>query len=48
MKHKEQTIFILAGESSGDLHGSHLINSMKKINSKILFCGIGGLKMENG
>jgi len=46
MKHKEQTIFILAGESSGDLHGSHLMNAMKKINPKILFCGIGGSKME--
>jgi len=46
MKHNKQTIFILAGESSGDLHGSHLIKSMKKINPELFFCGIGGPKME--
>lgn len=39
-------IFILAGETSGDLHGSYLMKSLKKINPHIEFSGIGGSFME--
>ncbi|MAJ43145.1 MAG: lipid-A-disaccharide synthase [Candidatus Marinimicrobia bacterium] len=39
-------IFIIAGESSGDLHGSYLIKSLKIKNPKIYFNGIGGKMME--
>ena len=39
-------IFILAGESSGDLHGGYLMKSLKKINPHIEFSGIGGSLME--
>ena len=39
-------IFILAGESSGDLHGGYLMKSLKKINPQIEFFGIGGSLME--
>jgi len=39
-------IFILAGESSGDLHGGYLMKSLKKINPQIEFSGIGGSLME--
>ena len=41
----DKKIFIIAGEDSGDLHGSHLIREMKKIDSNISFYGIGGNKM---
>ena len=43
---KEINIFIIAGESSGDLHGSYLMESLKKVNSNISFSGIGGKLME--
>jgi len=38
--------YIIAGESSGDLHGSKLINSIKNINSNIHFRGLGGPLMN--
>ena len=43
---RKQTFFILAGESSGDLHGANLIQSMKKLDSNISFCGVGGSLMK--
>ena len=42
----KQKIFILAGESSGDLHASCLMQSLKSQNNKITFLGIGGPHME--
>ena len=36
---------IVAGEASGDLHGSYLMRSMKEIVPSISFYGIGGEKM---
>ena len=33
---------IVAGEASGDLHGSRLISSMLKRDPALHFCGIGG------
>ena len=41
-----QKIFIVAGEDSGDLHGSKLIISLKKLNPNIDLYGIGGSRME--
>ena len=41
----DKKIVIVAGEDSGDLHGSHLMREMKKINSKLSFYGVGGDKM---
>lgn len=38
-------ILIIAGEASGDLHGSSLINEIKNIDDNIEFLGIGGDKM---
>ena len=33
---------IVAGEASGDLHGSHLVESLKKLQPGITFSGLGG------
>ena len=37
---------IVAGEASGDLHGSRLIESMLRTNPELQFCGIGGPELE--
>ena len=48
MENKKK-IFIIAGEASGDLLGSSLMNAIKNNNKNIdiEFVGIGGEKMEN-
>lgn len=38
--------FIVAGEASGDLHGSNLISSLKKVDPGAEIVGYGGEKME--
>lgn len=43
--HTDPSIFIIAGEESGDLHGSHLVQEMLKLYPKIKFIGHGGNKM---
>lgn len=45
----KKNIFISAGEQSGDLHASSLINEIKKLRSRIDFSGLGGdmMKQEN-
>lgn len=40
-----KTIMIIAGEASGDLHGSNLIAALKNLESDIRFIGMGGNKM---
>jgi lipid-A-disaccharide synthase len=44
--HKKNNIFIIAGESSGDMHSASLIREIKKLNPQTLFTGIGGTEME--
>jgi lipid-A-disaccharide synthase len=39
-------VMIVAGEASGDLHGSFLVREMLAINSSLHFYGIGGNKMK--
>ena len=43
---RKYTFMIVAGEASGDLHGSALVREMKKLNPHISFIGIGGDNME--
>jgi lipid-A-disaccharide synthase len=44
---KIKTIFIVAGEASGDLHGAHLARALKRLNPQIRLCGAGGKLMQN-
>jgi len=44
-KQKNLTFFIIAGEESGDIHGSRLILAIKKKYSDCKFIGHGGNKM---
>ena len=42
-------VFLIAGEASGDLHGSHLAKALRTANPQIQMTGWGGDKMaENG
>ncbi len=43
---KNPTIFIVAGENSGDIHASKLMSHLKTIVPGIRFIGIGGKRME--
>jgi len=44
---KNNKIFILAGETSGDYIGSCIMKGVKQNNSNIKFLGVGGSFMEN-
>ena len=45
----ESSIFLVAGEASGDLHGSNLVKAIKRMQPGIDFMGIGGpMMMEAG
>ena len=37
--------FMIAGEASGDLHGSHLIRALKRYDSEAVINFLGGDKM---
>jgi lipid-A-disaccharide synthase len=39
-------VMIIAGETSGDLHGAKLVSAMQKRNKGIVFCGIGGRALK--
>jgi len=43
---ESKKIMIIAGEASGDLHGSSLVRELLKINSDLEIFGIGGDKMK--
>src|SRR3989338_5622660 len=40
-------ILIIAGEASGDLHGSNLIKALQEIDPALKFYGVGGEKMKS-
>ncbi|MDO8730505.1 MAG: lipid-A-disaccharide synthase [Candidatus Omnitrophota bacterium] len=39
-------VFILAGESSGDLHGAHLAKELKTLSPRLELTGFGGAEMR--
>jgi lipid-A-disaccharide synthase len=43
---KKSRIMIIAGETSGDLHGAKLVSAMQKRNKGLAFCGIGGRALK--
>jgi len=38
----KKRVVIIAGETSGDLHGAKLVKAMQERNKGLFFCGIGG------
>jgi len=43
---EQKYIMIIAGEASGDLHGSRLVTAMRERNKALFFCGIGGQALK--
>jgi len=43
----EIKVLIVAGEASGDLHGSRLVTEMISLDPRLRFYGVGGEKMKN-
>jgi lipid-A-disaccharide synthase len=43
---RQRTVLIVAGEASGDLHGASLVHEMKALDPSLVFCGVGGKKLE--
>ncbi len=39
-------IILVAGETSGDMHGAHLVEALKKLNPQISFSGLGGPHLQ--
>ncbi|MCD6262677.1 MAG: lipid-A-disaccharide synthase [Deltaproteobacteria bacterium] len=44
---RKPTVMIVAGEASGDLHGSNLVRSIKRMSPDTSFLGVGGKKMQD-
>lgn len=42
-----KTIMIVAGEASGDLHGSHLVRAMLELDASLVFYGMGGERLKS-
>jgi lipid-A-disaccharide synthase len=43
---KSKKILLVAGEVSGDLHGSHLVEAIQHIEPEVQFSGVGGEGLE--
>jgi lipid-A-disaccharide synthase len=43
---KSKKILLVAGEVSGDLHGSHLVEAIQRIEPEVQFFGVGGDGLE--
>lgn len=46
MNNGAKTIMIVAGEASGDLHGSNLVRAMQERHPHLVFYGMGGRRLE--
>jgi len=44
---KQKRVMIIAGEASGDLHGSNLVKAMHEKDDTLFFFGIGGQALKN-
>lgn len=44
---KSKTIAVVAGETSGDFHGAHLVSAMQKRDPELRFFGIGGERLKS-
>ncbi len=44
---RKRTVMVVAGEASGDLHGSNLVKAMNEAYPDIRFLGVGGRKMQD-
>jgi len=47
MEGKQKHFILVAGEASGDLHGAHLVEAIKRIAPSTTFSGLGGPKMRS-
>lgn len=47
MESKPKNLILIAGEASGDLHGAHLVEAIKRIAPSTIFSGLGGPKMRS-
>jgi lipid-A-disaccharide synthase len=43
---EQKCVMIIAGEASGDLHGSKLVTAMRERSKALFFCGIGGQALK--
>jgi len=43
---EQKCVMIIAGEASGDLHGSRLVTAMRERKKALFFCGIGGQALK--
>ncbi len=43
---ESKKILLVAGETSGDLHGSHLVEAIQRIDPDIQFLGVGGERLK--
>ncbi|MDM8554501.1 lipid-A-disaccharide synthase [Desulfococcaceae bacterium HSG7] len=43
---KHQCVMIIAGETSGDMHGAKVVRAMRLKKRHLFFCGIGGPSLE--
>lgn len=41
-----KSVVVVAGEASGDLHGAHLVDALKKTQPDVFICGAGGAAMK--
>ncbi|VAX37260.1 Lipid-A-disaccharide synthase [hydrothermal vent metagenome] len=46
MENSPKHIIIIAGETSGDMHGAHLVKELKTLNPTLTFSGLGGPNMQ--